>query len=84
MQDYRLNRRVNKLRWLCRRGMKELDVLLENFLAVQEQQLMDGSWPELESLLQNEDDLLWDWLQQPDSDQAAPYRAVLERIRRGS
>ena len=75
--------RIRKLRWLCRRGMKELDVLLEHFLEQHLQQLGDGSWPELELLLQNEDDLLWDCLQQPDCEQAASYREVLERIRRG-
>ena len=75
--------RIRKLRWLCRRGMKELDVLLERFLTQHLQQLRGGSWPELELLLQNEDDLLWDCLQQPDSEQATPYREVLQRIRRG-
>ena len=75
--------RVSKLKWLCRRGMKELDVLLERFLDQHQQQLLDGRWPELESLLQNEDDLLWDWLQQPACEPAAAYRGVLEIIRAG-
>jgi len=75
--------RVSKLKWLCRRGMKELDVLLERFLDQHQQLLMDGCWPELESLLQNEDDLLWDWLQQPACESAAAYREVLEKIRAG-
>ena len=75
--------RINKLKWLCRRGMKELDVLLEGFLDQHHQELSEGGWPELESLLQNEDDRLWDWVQQPDSEQASVYRAVLEEIRGG-
>ncbi len=75
--------RVSKLKWLCRRGMKELDVLLERFLDQHQQLLLDGYWPELESLLQNEDDLLWDWLQQPACEPAAAYRDVLEKIRAG-
>ena len=76
--------RINKLKWLCRRGMKELDVLLEGFLDQHQQELSEGCWPELESLLQNEDDQLWDWVQQPASGQASAYRAVLEEIRGGS
>jgi succinate dehydrogenase flavin-adding protein (antitoxin of CptAB toxin-antitoxin module) len=52
--------------------MKELDVLLEDFLARHEQELMAGGWPELETLLYSEDDLVWDWLQQPAREQAAP------------
>ena len=75
--------RVRKLRWLCRRGMKELDVLLERFLQQYESHLGDGAWPELETLLDQEDDLLWDWLQQPDTKQAAPYHDILDLIRRG-
>ena len=75
--------RVSRLRWHCRRGMKELDVLLERFLHRHRQPLAAGRWPELETLLETEDDLLWDWLQNPDAEQAAPWRPLLERIRRG-
>jgi antitoxin CptB len=75
--------RVKKLRWLCRRGMKELDILLESFIHRNQQTLKDGSWPELEALLRNEDDVLWDWIQQPASREAVAYRSVLEEIRNG-
>jgi len=54
--------RVKKLRWQSRRGMKELDVLFEAFLAKQAGPLLDGAWPELESLLGQEDDVLFDWV----------------------
>lgn len=80
MQD---TARTNRLRWHCRRGMKELDVLLERFLARQHRPLAAGRWPELEALLATEDDLLWDWLQNPAAARAAPYRSLLERIRNG-
>jgi antitoxin CptB len=80
MQDHA---RVGRLQWRCRRGMKELDVLLERFLHRQRQPLAAGRWPELETLLEAEDDLLWDWLQNPAVEQAAPWRPLLERIRRG-
>jgi antitoxin CptB len=80
MQD---QARVSRLQWRCRRGMKELDVLLERFLHGQRQPLAAGRWPELETLLEAEDDLLWDWLQNPAAEQAAPWRPLLERIRRG-
>lgn len=75
--------RVRKLRWLCRRGMKELDLLLESFIDQNQQALKGGSWPELEVLLQNEDYVLWDWVQQPASGGAVAYRNLLEEIRRG-
>lgn len=57
--------RLRRLRWLCRRGMKELDVLLERFLANHAEALQNGQWPEFEALLANEDDQLWDYVLQP-------------------
>ena len=76
--------RARKLKWLCRRGMKELDILLERFIDQQKQALDEGRWPEFESLLQNEDDVLWDWLQAPADPAAARYRKLLEQIRHGA
>lgn len=42
--------------------MKELDVLLEAFLASQHERLLAGDWPALEQLLDEEDDVLFDWV----------------------
>lgn len=50
------------LRWKSRRGMKELDVLLEAFLIHQADELKAGQWPALESLLDQEDDIFFDWI----------------------
>ena len=54
--------RVKKLRWQSRRGMKELDVLFEAFFVKQNELLLEGAWPELEALLGQEDDVLFDWV----------------------
>ena len=54
--------RVKKLRWQSRRGMKELDVLFEAFFVKQAGPLLAGAWPELEALLEQEDDVLFDWV----------------------
>lgn len=54
--------RIKKLRWQSRRGMKELDVLLEAFLAKQSGPLLAGAWPQLELLLGQEDDVIFDWV----------------------
>ena len=54
--------RLRKLRWQSRRGMKELDVLFEAFFVKQTASLLEGSWPELEALLEQEDDVLFDWI----------------------
>ena len=73
--------RANRLKWQCRRGMKELDLILERFVEGQEEALTAGHWPELEALLDTEDDMLWEWLQNPAAPGAEPYRALLERMR---
>lgn len=75
--------RLAKLQWLCRRGMKELDVLLEGFLARNRAELERGAFPELEEMLSGEDDCLWDWIQQKKGASPAAYGAVLSALRRG-
>ena len=60
--------------------MKELDLLLGRFVHARGDALERGAWPELEELLNQEDDRLWDWLQDPDSG-AAAYRKLLREIR---
>ena len=42
--------------------MKELDVLLERFFEAQSVLLIDGEWPQLETFLAQEDDVLFDWI----------------------
>jgi antitoxin CptB len=70
--------RIRQLRWLCRRGMKELDVLLERFLAEHEDALRSGAWPDLEQLLAEEDDQLWRWVLRPGTRSA--YIELLDAI----
>ena len=72
--------RVRRLRWLCRRGMKELDVLLASFLRSQEAALEVGEWPHFESLLALEDDVLWDYLQSP-ANAPEPFVDLIDGIR---
>ena len=54
--------RLKKLRWKSRRGMKELDVLFEAFFEKNQQVLSEGGWPQFETLLEQEDDVLYDWI----------------------
>lgn len=61
--------------------MKELDLLLERFVDRYAEALSTGQWPELETLLDTEDDTLWDWLQNPATPAAADFRPLLDRIR---
>ena len=73
--------RLKKLKWLCRRGMKELDVLLERFLRNHEQQLTAGAWPEFEAFLQLDDDRIWDCLQDPGQLDGSQFHQLVCDIR---
>lgn len=72
---------LNRIRWRCRRGMRELDQLFGRYL--------DRSWAtESESqrvvflrLLDCEDDKLWRWFMGYEQCPDAELAALVERIR---
>lgn len=55
-----MNRERGRLRWHCRRGLLELDVVFDRFLAQDFDQLSDQECQNLATLLENEDHDLWD------------------------
>ena len=60
----------NRLRWACRRGMLELDLILEPFVAQFYETLEEADQLRFEVLLESEDQSLFMWLmkrQSPDS-----------------
>jgi antitoxin CptB len=72
--------RLKRLRWLCRRGMRELEILLEGFLLRENATLLEGGWSEFEALLACEDDRLWDWFQGRLDDEAEPFKPLIHAI----
>ncbi len=52
----------NRLRWQCRRGMLELDLLLEGFIDAHWNELNAARREDLARLLAQPDELLLDWL----------------------
>ncbi len=76
--------RIRRLRWLCRRGMKELDVLLEYFLEANRQALQSGAYSQLENLLAQEDDQIWAWVQHLKDPENPQFRALIDTLRRGA
>ncbi len=50
---------INRLRWHCRRGMLELDLILARFLDQHLAQLSAQQLREFEALLALEDQVLW-------------------------
>lgn len=72
---------LRRLRWRCRRGMRELDQLMLRYL--------DGRWPAADEaerslflrLLDTEDDKLWRWFMGYEHCPDAELAALVERIR---
>jgi len=66
---------LNRLRWRCRRGMRELDMVLERFLLRDYPQLDAPARAAFSALLEAADPMLYDWLlgraAAPSEDQAA-------------
>ena len=73
---------LRRLRWRCRRGMRELDQLMLRYL--------DGRWPSASDaerglflqLLDSEDDKLWRWFMgretPPDAELDTIVRVILD------
>ena len=70
-----------KLRWQCRRGMLELDVLLGNYLAQHYQTAPAAEQETFERLLKFQDQELYQWfvqqLQPPDAELTALVQKIL-------
>jgi len=71
---------IKRLRWRCRRGMRELDQLLTRYL--------DHAWPYAPAaergvflrVLDCEDDKLWRWFLGHEAPEDAEIAALLDRI----
>ncbi|WP_298218751.1 succinate dehydrogenase assembly factor 2 [Halothiobacillus sp.] len=50
---------INRIRWHCRRGMLELDMVLARFLEEHADRLTAPQWQEFERLVSLEDHALW-------------------------
>lgn len=70
-----------KLRWRCRRGMRELDQLLERWLDRAWRQSPIAQRDAFLRLLDSEDDKLWRWFLGHESPDDAELTALVERIR---
>lgn len=70
-----------KLRWACRRGMLELDVLLGNFLNERYLQESGDNQKLFEKLLTCNDQELFEWLTGRTQTADADFALLIEKIR---
>ena len=72
---------LRKLRWRCRRGMRELDQLLERWLDRAWRQSPTAEREVFLRLLATEDDTLWRWFLGHEAPVDVEIAALVERIR---
>ena len=72
---------LRKLRWRCRRGMCELDQLLERWLDRRWRQSPTGERGTFLQLLATEDDTLWRWFLGHEVPPDVEIATLVERIR---
>jgi antitoxin CptB len=68
------------LQWRCRRGTKELDVLLTNFLDSNYDSLTDAQIQDFDELLDAQDTTLWYWLIGKETPEAQNIKAIIKLI----
>jgi antitoxin CptB len=72
---------LRRLRWKCRRGMRELDQLLARYLERKWRQSPEAERAVFLQLLETEDDRLWHWFMGHESSDDAKIQTLVERIR---
>lgn len=72
---------LRRLRWRCRRGMRELDQLLERWLDREHAQASDAERGVFLLLLDTEDDTLWRWFMGHEVPGDVQIAALVDRIR---
>ncbi len=71
----------HRLKWQCRRGLLELDLVLERFLQGAARQLSDEQLARFGELLEQPDNDLWDLVAGRSDRFDERYRDLVERLR---
>lgn len=72
---------MGRLRWRCRRGMQELDLLLLGFVEVSGPSADDGTLEAFQRLIEFPDDVLMDLLMERAASPDGQLTDVIEKIR---
>lgn len=76
-----MNVEESRLRWRCRRGMRELDQLLGWYLAVRYPRCDAAEKAAFSTLLEQQDPELWDWLMGRAQPEQLAWRRIVDEIR---
>ena len=71
---------LKRILWKCRRGTRELDLTLENFVRSHYQGLSEEARAEFQSLLEYDDSLLIDWLCHQKKPDVPEIEEIVSRI----
>ncbi|MDQ3204984.1 MAG: succinate dehydrogenase assembly factor 2 [Pseudomonadota bacterium] len=72
---------LRRLRWRCRRGMRELDRLLDRYLEREWRIASQAQRDVFLRLLESEDDKLWHWFLDQDRPPDADLAQLVQHIR---
>ena len=76
-----MNTDASRLRWRCRRGMRELDQLLGWYLDSRYAGSDDAAKEAFSTLLDQQDPELWDWLMGRAQPGFEAWRRIVDEIR---
>jgi antitoxin CptB len=76
-----MNADASRLRWRCRRGMRELDQLLGWYLDSRYAGSDDAAKEAFSTLLDQQDPELWDWLMGRTQPGFEAWRRIVDEIR---
>jgi len=71
---------LGRLRWQCRRGMLELDLILLQFVEQTYARLPKEEQDLFLQLLQEEDTALWQWVRDPQSCPVLAWQPILAQL----
>ena len=72
---------LERVRWRIRRGLLELDIILERFVEVHYEQLNENEKSVFEALLDMPDTVLWDMITGRQEAAQCEQQALLKKIR---
>ncbi len=71
----------NRVRWLCRRGMKELDLVINRFFESDYDSLSEQEQSEFKEFLNLEDPEIFSWIMGRTTPEEESHAAIISKLR---